>query len=95
MGILHLLTHFEALQMSYEFTDDMTILQMMFEYEEGMIRRTLSKNCSSDKWPSDSEIHDEAENVINSYSNVALLEQMQFVLDERREQRERREKEKL
>lgn len=81
--------------MSYEFTDAMTILDMMFEYEEYMIRRRHGKNTRDGDWPSESEIHDEAESVINSYSNTELLRQMQFVLDERKNQRERREKEKL
>ncbi|AVO23010.1 hypothetical protein HWB57_gp162 [Erwinia phage vB_EamM-Bue1] len=81
--------------MSYEFTDAMTILDMLFEYEEYMIRRKHSKNTRDGDWPSESEIHDEAESVINSYSNTELLRQMQFVLDERKNQRERREKEKL
>lgn len=81
--------------MSAEYTDSMTILDMLIEYEEGQIRRFHSKNTHDGEWPSDPEIREQAINYINSYTNVTLLEQMQFVMDERRQQRAKREKERL
>lgn len=81
--------------MSYEFTDAMSILDMLFEYEESMIWRFHGKNTKQEDYPSDAEVRDQAEAIINGYSNVELLQQMQFVINERQEQRARREKTRL
>lgn len=77
--------------MSYELTDDMTILEMMIKWEVAQINRFHSKNTKDDEWPSESEIEQEAKDRIDELTNVQLLEQMQFVLDERRAQRVKRE----
>ncbi|AYP28265.1 hypothetical protein HWB92_gp007 [Serratia phage vB_SmaA_3M] len=76
--------------MSFELTDNMTVLEMMVKYEVDQIERFHSKNTKDGNWPSDSEIEQEAKDRINDMTNVQLLEQMQFVLDERKEQRAKR-----
>ena len=76
--------------MRFELTDDMTVLEMMIECEVYQIKRLHSKNTKDGDWPSESEIEQEAKDRINEMSNVQLLEQMQFVLDERKEQRAKR-----
>ncbi len=76
--------------MRFELTDDMTVLEMMVEWEVYQIKRSHSKNTKDGNWPSESEIEQEAKDRINDMTNVQLLEQIQFVLDERKEQRAKR-----
>uniref|UniRef100_A0AAU8KX18 Uncharacterized protein n=1 Tax=Serratia phage Kevin TaxID=3161161 RepID=A0AAU8KX18_9CAUD len=76
--------------MDFELTDDMTILDMMIQWEVYQIKRLHSKNTKDGDWPSETEIEQEAKDRINDLTNVQLLEQMQFVLDQRKEQRSKR-----
>lgn len=77
--------------MSVEYTDSMTMLDMLVASEEYQIRRYHSKNSRDEDWPSGPEITELAIEKINGYTNVELLEKMDEVLTDRREQRKRRE----
>lgn len=75
---------------NFKLTDDMSIVQMLLTWELSQIYRHHSKNTSDENWPSEDQMRQDAEDAVNSMSNIQLLEQMDFVINERKEQRAKR-----